>query len=82
MVRVRGHPNMELGVFLRCAGWNLSRAVAALKKRGLNDLRDLQGLFYGFIGSLGCTQRHDKAWGIIVLPILHLRASFAGRRAA
>lgn len=47
-LRVRGRPNMELGVLLRCAGWNLSRAVAALKKRGSNDLRGLQGLFYGF----------------------------------
>ena len=81
-LRVRGRPNMELGVFLRCAGWNLSRAVAALKKRGLNGLRGLRGLFFGFVGSLVCTQRHDKAFRIIVLPFIRLCASFVCRKAA
>ena len=37
-LRVRGSPRVRMAVLLRCAGWNLFRALAALKKRGNNDL--------------------------------------------
>jgi hypothetical protein len=33
-VRTRGRPRVRMAVLLRCAGWNLFRALAALKKRG------------------------------------------------
>jgi len=34
-VRTRGSPRVRMAVLLRCAGWNIFRALAALKKRGL-----------------------------------------------
>jgi len=37
-LRVRGSPRVRMAVFLRCAGWNLFRALAALKQRGIRDL--------------------------------------------
>jgi len=36
-LRVRGSPQVRMAVFLRCAGWNLFRALAALKHRGIRD---------------------------------------------
>jgi len=36
-LRVRGSPRVRLAVLLRCAGWNLFRALAALKQRGIRD---------------------------------------------
>ena len=37
-VRTRGQPRVRMAVLLRCAGWNVFRALAALKKRGIRDL--------------------------------------------
>jgi hypothetical protein len=37
-LRVRGSPGVRMAVLLRCAGWNLFRALAALKQRGIKDL--------------------------------------------
>jgi hypothetical protein len=34
-LRVRGSPRVRMAVLLRCAGWNLFRALAAMKKRGI-----------------------------------------------
>jgi hypothetical protein len=59
-LRVRGRPNMELGVFLRCAGWNLSRAVAALKKRGKADFGGFGGHLLGIFSHFGCIQFSGK----------------------
>ena len=36
-LRVRGSPRVRMAVLLRCAGWNLFRALAAMKKRGVRD---------------------------------------------
>jgi hypothetical protein len=36
-LRVRGSPRVRMAVLLRCAGWNLFRALAALKQRGIKD---------------------------------------------
>jgi len=36
-LRVRGSPRVRLAVMLRCAGWNLFRALSAFKKRGLKE---------------------------------------------
>ena len=33
-LRVRGAPRVSMAVLLKCAGWNVFRALAALKKRG------------------------------------------------
>jgi len=34
-LRVRGSPHVRMAVLLRCAGWNVLRALRALKKRGI-----------------------------------------------
>lgn len=34
-LRVRGSPRIRMAVLLRCAGWNLFRALAAMKQRGI-----------------------------------------------
>ena len=69
-LRVRGRPNMELGVFLRCAGWNLSRAVAALKKRGIADFGGLLGhllVFFRHFGCIQCIGKPNRANGVAFL---------------
>jgi len=33
--RTRGQPRVEMAILLRCAGWNVFRALAAFKKRGI-----------------------------------------------
>jgi len=38
-VRTRGSPRVRMAVLFRCAGWNLFRALAALKKRGIRDFK-------------------------------------------
>ncbi len=40
-VRTRGLPRVRLAVMLRCAGWNIMRALAILKKRGMRDYATL-----------------------------------------
>ncbi|MCK4276362.1 MAG: transposase, partial [Phycisphaerae bacterium] len=44
-VRTRGSPRLRLAVLLRCAGWNLFRALAAFKKRGIRDFAASAGAF-------------------------------------
>ena len=36
-LRVRGLPRVRMAVLLRCAGWNLLRALAALRQRGIGE---------------------------------------------
>ena len=38
-LRTRGQPRVRTAVLFRCAGWNLFRALAALKKRGIRDFQ-------------------------------------------
>lgn len=59
-LRVRGRPNMKLGVLLRCAGWNLSRAIAALRKRGMTHFGGLWGYLQGFFHHFGGIQGISK----------------------
>jgi hypothetical protein len=40
-VRTRGRPRVRMAVMLRCAGWNVLRALTALKKRGIRDFAAL-----------------------------------------
>jgi Transposase DDE domain len=81
-LRVRGRPNMELGVFLRCAGWNLSRAIAALRKRGLADFMGLQGHFWEPFGHIGRTHCQDRANRIVAWPFLCAHANFIRHKVA
>jgi hypothetical protein len=55
---------MELGVFLRCAGW----AVAALRKRGIADFMGLLGHLLWLFGHLGSSPRRGAATRTIKLP--------------
>lgn len=81
-LRVRGRSNMELGVFLRCAGWNLSRAIAALRKRGLVDFMGLQGHLWESFGHLGWIYCQGRANRIVAWPFLCAHASFIRHKAA
>ena len=81
-LRVRGRPNMELGVFLRCAGWNLSRAIATLRKRGLADFMGLQGHLWKSFGHLGWTHCQGRANRIVAWPFLCAHASFIRHKVA
>jgi len=38
-LRTRGSPRVRMAVLFRCAGWNLFRALTALKKRGIRDFQ-------------------------------------------
>ena len=40
-LRIRGSPRVRMAVLLRCAGWNLFRALTALKQRGIRDFTTL-----------------------------------------
>jgi IS5 family transposase len=44
-VRTRGQPGVRLAVLFRCAGWNLFRALSALKKRGIRDFGAISAAF-------------------------------------
>ena len=57
-LRVRGSPRVRMAVLLRCAGWNLFRSLAAMKKRGI-------GVFAAFSAasaSSGLLVRSLKLW--------------------
>jgi len=44
-VRTRGQPRVAMAVILRCAGWNVFRALAAFQKRGIRDFAALAAAF-------------------------------------
>ena len=45
-LRTRGSPRVRMAVVLRCAGWNMMRALAALKKRGIRDFAAAAATFF------------------------------------
>jgi len=51
-VRTRGRPRVRMAVLLRCAGWNVFRALAALKKRGMRDLGAFPSAFRRIVRAL------------------------------
>ena len=57
-LRVRGLPRVRMAVLLRCAGWNLLRALAALKKRGIGGF----AAFFDALASLESLLRRLKRW--------------------
>lgn len=56
-LRVRGHPKVAMAVLLRCAGWNLFRALAALKKRGWAAFGACCAMFLAFLHRLSPSKR-------------------------
>ena len=81
-LRVRGRPHMELGVYLRCAGWNLSRAIAALKKRGLADFSGIVGNSCALSGHLDRAHHPGRANRVGVLPFFGFHPNFIRGNAA
>lgn len=52
-VRTRGRPRVTMAITLRCAGWNFSRALATLKKRGIRDFAALAAAFQRILAVAG-----------------------------
>jgi len=57
-LRVRGLPRVRMAVLLRCAGWNLFRALAAMKQRGIAGF----AAFFAALAHLRSLVRRLKAW--------------------
>jgi len=55
-VRTRGQPRVAMAVMLRCAGWNVFRALAAFKKRGIRDFAALAAAFSRILSDWGRRQ--------------------------
>jgi len=66
-VRTRGSPRVRMAVLLRCAGWNILRALAALKKRGIRDFVAWMEAFCRISSDLRGWQRLGKAL-VVRLP--------------
>jgi len=56
-LRVRGAPRVRMAVLLRCAGWNLFRALAAMKQRGIAGFSAFFAAL-SLIRTLACRLRH------------------------
>jgi len=63
-LRTRGCPRVRMAVLLRCAGWNLFRALAALKKRGLRGFGALAAAFCRLRGDWGRRQAPASPLGV------------------
>ena len=57
-LRVRRLPRVRMAVLLRCAGWNLLRALAAMKQRGIGGF----AAFLDALASLESLLRRLKPW--------------------
>jgi hypothetical protein len=57
-LRVRGAPRVRMAVLLRCAGWNLFRALAAMKQRRIGGF----AAFFAALASLRLLARRLKPW--------------------
>ena len=60
-VRTRGSPRVRMAVIFRCAGWNMFRALAALKKRGIRDFVAVAGAFRPTFSPSRTFRRLDQA---------------------
>lgn len=56
-LRIRGRPKVTMTVLLRCAGWNLFRALTALKKRGRAAFGACCAMFLAFLHRLLRSER-------------------------
>jgi hypothetical protein len=73
-LRVRGSPRVRMAVFLRCAGWNLLRALSVLKRRGMGDF---VAAFAGFLRMVGARRwpegLRSRPRGLLVQLIVGFR---------
>ena len=63
-VRTRGQHRVRMAVLFRCAGWNLLRALTALKKRGIGDFAALAAVFSRLRCDLGRRQALTSLLGV------------------
>jgi len=60
-LRTRGHPRVRMSVLFRCAGWNVFRALSALKKRGIRDFASLLAAFWRIVRHF---RRRQELFGV------------------
>jgi len=65
-VRTRGQPRVRMAVLFRCGGWNMMRALAALKKRGIRDFEAAAAAFRRIV--LGFQRREVATRPLAVGP--------------
>jgi len=53
-LRVRGRPRVQMSIQLRCAGWNILRALSIMKKRGIRDFAALSSAISQFLSIFTC----------------------------
>jgi len=68
-VRTRGRPRVRMAVLFRCAGWNIFRALAAMKKRGTRDLATAAAAFRRIIADFHHRQTLAKHLSAASQPI-------------
>jgi len=71
-VRTRGRPRVSMAVLFRCAGWNMMRALAALKKRGIRDFVAAGGTFCRIVLGFRRRQTANTPLHVRPQPILNL----------
>ena len=71
-VRTRGQPRVRMAVFFRCAGWNMMRALAGLKKRGIRDFQAAAAAFRRIVLGFHRRQAPARPLGACPPPILRL----------
>jgi hypothetical protein len=74
-LRVRGSPRVRMAVLLRCAGWNLLRALSALKRRGIRDFAGAFAALWLRESTSWCGNRPQRVPGA---PITGITAQFPG----
>ena len=48
-LRVRGRPRVQMSIQLKCAGWNILRALSIMKMRGIRDILAVAATYRVFI---------------------------------
>ena len=80
-LRTRGHPRVRMAVMFRCGGWNIFRALSALKKRGIRDFAVVLAAFWRIVryfrrwqepfGARSAAQRPtDRQLSLVAIPVV------------
>jgi hypothetical protein len=80
-VRTRGQPRVRMAVLFRCAGWNLFRALAALKKRGIRGFAALGAVWSRHVAGLCSLITDLKSRNARSSPLAADRRRILGRSA-
>lgn len=81
-VRTRGRPRVSLAVMLRCAGWNIFRALTALKKRGIRDFAAFAEAFLRRLAGLRCFETTARRRCATKMVLNALQPKFPPQRPA